>query len=478
MALVGLLLLPAAVLAVPAPAAPQPTGPAAAPLIGAPVIVAPPDVTARASLDARSPDLIDDGLGSTLEGIVSGLRSDMSSVLTVISGVPIPSFLDGLPTGDDVLSELDIETADLDAKPTQVLNLPPYGYWNDDGWNVRVHGNVYKQPDIPQDTLDDLANVFLIDTDVEDLSPSGQDQARNLTASIFIVQQKDETVVVDFVNGVATTDAAIGGGADPAAGGQQTIELPDKTTLEGDFDAVVTLRNTSGPGGGYMTSGNATRQVQTLQVYANGTDTGNATAYLVPLEGVTIISDVDDILRVTKIYDPKEGLLNSFARPFAAWMNMPAIYAAWGRASDNLHFHYLTTTPEQVTRSYMDFVYKTYPLGSFDTRPLNFSDVAATLHIRRFLLDKIMRAYPQRKFVLVADTTNSDVMEAYPALYSDYPGQVSCILLRNTSATVYFVSSSLSSSRQNPKTIYILKTLKKNLQKKSSTRALLFPSSA
>jgi hypothetical protein len=124
MALVGLLLLPAAVLAVPAPAAPQPTGPAAAPLIGAPVIVAPPDVTARASLDARSPDLIDDGLGSTLEGIVSGLRSDMSSVLTVISGVPIPSFLDGLPTGDDVLSELDIETADLDAKPTQVLNLP------------------------------------------------------------------------------------------------------------------------------------------------------------------------------------------------------------------------------------------------------------------------------------------------------------------------------------------------------------------
>jgi hypothetical protein len=275
---------------------------------------------------------------------------------------------------------------------------------------------VYKQPDIPQDTLDDLANVFLIDTDVEDLSPSGQDQARNLTASIFIVQQKDETVVVDFVNGVATTDAAIGGGADPAAGGQQTIELPDKTTLEGDFDAVVTLRNTSGPGGGYMTSGNATRQVQTLQVYANGTDTGNATAYLVPLEGVTIISDVDDILRVTKIYDPKEGLLNSFARPFAAWMNMPAIYAAWGRASDNLHFHYLTTTPEQVTRSYMDFVYKTYPLGSFDTRPLNFSDVAATLHIRRFLLDKIMRAYPQRKFVLVADTTNSDVMEAYPAV--------------------------------------------------------------
>lgn len=58
----------------------------------------------------------------------------------------------------------------------------------------------------------------------------------------------------------------------------------------------------------------------------------------------------------------------------------------------------------------MDFIYKTYPLGSFDTRPLNFSNVAATLSIRKFLLDKIFQTFPQRKFVLVADTSNSDVM--------------------------------------------------------------------
>lgn len=83
----------------------------------------------------------------------------------------------------------------------------------------------------------------------------------------------------------------------------------------------------------------------------------------------------------------------------------------------------------------MGFIYKTYPLGSFDTRPLNFSDVSATLSIRRFLLDKVFQTFPERRFVLVADTTNSDVMKAYPALYKDYPGQVQCILLRNTSAT-------------------------------------------
>lgn len=137
---------------------------------------------------------------------------------------------------------------------------------------------------------------------------------------------------------------------------------------------------------------------------------GNATAYLVPSTGLTIINDIDDILRVTKIYEPKEGLLNSFARPFTPWMNMPDIYANWSRSIPNFHFHYLTTTPEQVTRNYMDFIYKTYPGGSFDTRPLNFSNVDETLSVRKYLLVKIFQTYPHRKFILVADTSNSDVM--------------------------------------------------------------------
>jgi phosphatidate phosphatase APP1 len=83
----------------------------------------------------------------------------------------------------------------------------------------------------------------------------------------------------------------------------------------------------------------------------------------------------------------------------------------------------------------MDFIYKTYPGGSFDTRPLNFSDVSATLAIREFLLEKIFMTYPKRKFVLVADTSNSDVMKDYPGLVAKFPNQVQCIFLRNTSST-------------------------------------------
>ncbi|KAL8295105.1 hypothetical protein RB597_008433 [Gaeumannomyces tritici] len=319
---------------------------------------------------------------SGVNSVMSGLGSSIPSY--VASGVP--NFFQDFPTGDKVQSSLGID---------------------DD--------QVYKQPNTSVEKLNKLANVFLIGTDIKDLPPQEQDQARNITASIFILQQGDQNVTM-IVN---------------ATGGTQNMNLPTRTTAQGDFDEFVPMIQLNGLQRGDMAQNN----VQRLNIYANGSTLGNATAYLVPPRGYSIISDIDDILRVTKIYKPKEGLLNSFARAFVPWQNMPAIYANWAQNIPGAHFHYLTTTPEQATRIYMDYIYKTYPAGSFDTRPLNFSDVSATLSIRKHLLDRIFETFPERRFVLVADTSNSDIMKAYPQMVKDFPGQVACILLRNTSAT-------------------------------------------
>ena len=295
---------------------------------------------------------------------------------------------------------------------------------------------MFKQPNISESKLDDLANIFLIGTPISALPPAQQTQARNLTAEIFVVQQANVNVSFNLQpsESQGTGDGAGGSGAIKAGGGAQNITLMGQTTDEGDFDQFIPLTNVSGPSG-YLLAGNATTHLQRMNIYTNGTDTGNATAYLVPPTGLTIVSDIDDILRVTKIWDPAVGLMNSFARAFVPWMDMPDIYANWSTAIPDMHFHYLTTTPEQVTRNYMDFIYKTYPGGSFDTRPLNFSDVSATLSIRRYLLEKIFQTYPTRKFILIADTSNSDVMRDYPLMATEFPGQVQCIFLRNTSST-------------------------------------------
>jgi len=312
--------------------------------------------------------------------------------------------------------------------------LSGYANWTDQGWNLRVHGNVYKKPNISQSKLDDLANGFLIGTSIQALPTGQQQQARNLTSEIYVIQQSGQNVTFDLVDNYVAP-SGLNGGLIAATGGAQQLTYPGQTTAEGDFDAFVPLQNTTGPSGGYLLPGNGTASIQALNIYATGTDSGNASAYLVPTAGLTIISDIDDILRITKIWAPSEGILNSFARPYTPWMNMPDIYANWSRSIPDFHFHYLTTTPEQITANYMDFIYKTYPLGSFDTRPLNFSDVSATLSIRKFLLQKIFETYPKRKFVLIADTSNSDVMSDYPEMVTDFPGQVQCIFLRNTSST-------------------------------------------
>lgn len=372
-------------------------------------------------------------VASDLDSYVNGVFSELGSAIpSYVSNGLLPG-LQGLPTGSDVLSSVGVSSSDLAASPTQVLNIPGYGNWTSSGWNLRVRGNVFKQPNISNATIDKLANFYLIDTSVADLPPSQQEQARNLTREIYVVQQGNETVSVDIVPGPqAGGDGEPGGGGGVTpAGGEQFVTLPYPTTDEGDFDVFVPISNTSLA----LTAGNGEIPPQRLNVYAQGTDTGNATSYLVSDQGLTIISDIDDILRITKIYQPKEGLLNSFARPFTPWMNMPDIYRNWSVSLPNMHFHYLTTTPEQLTRNYMEYIYANYPGGSFDTRPLNFSDVSATLKIRKYLLDRVFQTFPNRKFILVADTSNSDVMSDYPQMATDYPGQVQCIFLRNTSST-------------------------------------------
>ncbi|KAI4134844.1 MAG: hypothetical protein LQ347_001183 [Umbilicaria vellea] len=348
-------------------------------------------------------------------GIIRDLAGDVSSVLTGLR-LGVPRFFHRFPSADAVKSSLGLNENQIAALPTQVLNIPGYGNWTDQGWNLRFHGNVYKQPNISESKLDVLVNIFLIGTSVQALPPSQASQARNLTAEIFILQQGNQNVTFSIA---------------PTAGssGNQIIKLPTPTTPEGDFDSFLPISNNG------FEAGNDTNQVQQLSVSVQGAPISNATAYLVPPKGLTIISDIDDILRITKIYEPVEGLLNTFARPFKPWLNMPSIYANWSAHIPNFHFHYLTTTPEQITRSYVDFIYNTYPGGSFDTRPLNFSDVSATLRIRKFLLKKAFQTYPDRKFILIADTSNSDVMRNYPAMVRKFPGQVQCIFLRNTSAT-------------------------------------------
>lgn len=236
------------------------------------IYAAPPRISPSATLSEPTKTL------QKRADILSKLQGEVNSVLSAIGSVPayvasgVPNFFQDFPSKSSVVSQLGLSDDQLNALPTQVLNLPPYANWTDQGWNVRFHGNVYLQPNTSTDKLNQLANIF-VPGDLSQMSPDAQAMARNLTAEIFVVQQADKTVVMNLV------PAQVGGNISntiPASGGQQSVTLPYPTTDQGDFDAFVPI-NGSG-----LTSGNSTDRVQTINVYANGTTLGNATAYLVP----------------------------------------------------------------------------------------------------------------------------------------------------------------------------------------------------
>jgi len=381
--------------------------------------------TERSTLSRR--DLLTDITNS----LPSSLRDD------VTQGV-YQNWWAGIPQDEAAIRKaFGVDNLDRLNAPVEFLNIPGYANYtsNTQTWNLRVRGQLHTQPYfvLPRNTQDSLAEAFVPDVNWNQLSPNEQDNARNLTGALFSVPKSGEQLRFHF----KWAGESPGGPRGWGNGWEQRITFPDRTNTVGEVERFVGLRGDGLPDG-HGEGG----VVGVVDIWTEGIPTGNATGYLVQEEGITILSDIDDILRVTKIYDPQEALLNTFARDFTPWLNMPSVFAAWSSATppsssarSPYHFHYLTTTPEQATRVYMDFIYTHYPLGSFDTRPLSYSTPADAFASRSMLLQKIFETFPRRRFVLIGDTTNSDVLREYPQLASDFPGQVHCILIRNVSAT-------------------------------------------
>ena len=61
-------------------------------------------------------------------------------------------------------------------------------------------------------------------------------------------------------------------------------------------------------------------------------------------------------------------------------------------------FHYDTTTPVQLTRTYVDYLFSNFPLGSIEMRPINLTDPNAVLEARQNSLLKLFQTFPKRKF--------------------------------------------------------------------------------
>ncbi len=171
------------------------------------------------------------------------------------------------------------------------------------------------------------------------------------------------------------------------------------------------------------------------QTRKKDTRTFAGTVQLIGQAGLSVISDIDDTIKISEVADRKALLANTFLREFQAVPGMAKIYQGWGAAG--ARFHYVSGSPWQLYKPLSEFLRSAgFPAGTFHLRSFRWKDstVAALFTspeaMKRETIASILTLFPRRKFILVGDSGEKDP-EIYGALAREYPKQVVRILIRD-----------------------------------------------
>jgi phosphatidate phosphatase APP1 len=156
---------------------------------------------------------------------------------------------------------------------------------------------------------------------------------------------------------------------------------------------------------------------------------------LVEPAGVTVISDIDDTVKVSNVTDRQKLLANTFLRPFRVMDGIPALYRKWSGSGAVICF--VSSSPWQLYQPLLDWmVAEKFPPTTFELQRVRFKDRSLLklfgdpLKSKLLRIEPILKRFPGRQFVLVGDSGEKDP-EVYGELARRFPAQVTAILIRN-----------------------------------------------
>ena len=215
--------------------------------------------------------------------------------------------------------------------------------------------------------------------------------------------------------------------------GSRRVLLAKRSRRNGQFRGVVRISESeleSLHSAGVVRDNTLTIEVETLDEPAQA----SGHVQLVPPVGWSVISDIDDTIKVSSVTDRRELLANTFLRPFQAVGGMAERYQGW--AEQGVAFHYVSSSPWQLHHALSELcVAHGFPKGSFHLRSFRLRDhmLRRVLLIRRTgksaAIRELLEQFPQRRFVLVGDSGERDA-ELYAAAARRYPNQVAAIFIR------------------------------------------------
>jgi len=283
-----------------------------------------------------------------------------------------------------------------------ILLFPSLGIPVDDGWEVEVHAWCYRLR--PRGVVIPLVRKAL-----------GFERVRLSPTEKQTFAERARWMFADNARGHAITVAAAG----------ETFSL-GKTRPNGRLRTSIAIkaRPDEAPVRCHVSWGREPAATPTpLDVH-----------FLAP-DGLSVISDIDDTIRVSRVLERTALLRGTFVEPFQSVRGMADVYRGWKACG--AQFHYLSATPWQLYVPIATFLQRHgFPKGTFHLRDFRWRDrsllniVSSPDRYKLRSIETLLQQLPQRRFVLVGDSGQHDP-EVFGELARRFPRQVQQVFIRD-----------------------------------------------
>ena len=296
--------------------------------------------------------------------------------------------------------------------PPKIVSYSSYGFQTSDGdWLINVSGVMFQTPpfNLRQKMLIRmLANMMKAsDADLQ------HETFKNRIWPFFVEAEKGQKIHIQI--------------------GNHTFRLKKKSRRNGHFDSWVRLSDS-------LIRQHAVQQddERLMLSYSLSTEHPKSTPIdcslnLLEREGLSIVSDIDDTIKETRVTNRRELLMNTFVRDFRSVDGMAAVYRNWKTAG--AYFHYVSSSPWQLFEPLVDMQHEFgFPPGSMHLRNFRLRDqLLQKLMFRRkgkaAEIKRLVKNLPARKFVLIGDSGEKDP-EIYQKIRRRRPDQIKGVFIR------------------------------------------------
>ena len=156
---------------------------------------------------------------------------------------------------------------------------------------------------------------------------------------------------------------------------------------------------------------------------------------LVDDKGLSVISDIDDTVKITHVTDRQKMFERTFLRDFEAAPGMAAFYQRL--ATRGAVFQFVSSSPWHLYEPLDEFLTASgFPARSMSLKLIRLKDRTIQNLFKKGTetkpeqIEPMLKAYPGRRFILIGDSGEHDP-EVYAALLKKYPQQIERIFIRN-----------------------------------------------